>query len=79
MHCTAGLGRTGTLICAYAMKNYKIPSEPMIAWVRICRPGSVVGLQQAYLKINEKKFLSMNSTLGIKEEEMEYISNFYVL
>ena len=61
------------------MKNYKIPSEPMIAWARICRPGSIVGLQQAYLKINERMFLSMDSILGLKVEEVEYISNFYVL
>ena len=42
VHCTAGLGRSATLIAIYAMKNYKIPAEPMIAWSRICRPGSII-------------------------------------
>jgi len=37
------LGRTGTLIAAFGIKNYKIPAKVMIAWVRMARPGSIVG------------------------------------
>ncbi len=43
IHCKAGLGRTGTLIGLYAMKHYKIPAEQFIGWIRIARPGSVLG------------------------------------
>jgi cell division cycle 14 len=43
IHCKAGLGRTGTLIGLYAMKYYKIPAEQFIGWIRIARPGSVLG------------------------------------
>lgn len=49
VHCKAGLGRTGTLISCYAMKNYKISAHAMIGWIRICRPGSVLGPQQHFL------------------------------
>ena len=43
VHWKAGLGRTGTLIAWYAIKNYKISASSMIAWLRIWRPGSVLG------------------------------------
>jgi len=49
VHCKAGLGRTGTLIGLYAMKHYKFPARAFIAWNRICRPGSILGLQQQFL------------------------------
>ena len=43
VHCKAGLGRTGTLIGAYAMKHYKFPGAAFIGWIRLCRPGSILG------------------------------------
>jgi len=49
VHCKAGLGRTGTLIGLYAMKHFKFPARAYIAWNRICRPGSILGLQQNFL------------------------------
>lgn len=45
----AGLGRTGTLIACYIMKHYRMTAAETIAWVRICRPGSVIGPQQQFL------------------------------
>ena len=43
VHCKAGLGRTGCLIGIYAMKHYRFPAADFIGWIRICRPGSVLG------------------------------------
>lgn len=47
---TAGLGRTGSLIGCYIMKHYHFNVMEAIAWIRICRPGSIIGHQQHWLK-----------------------------
>lgn len=50
VHCKAGLGRTGTLIALYMMKNFEFKADACIAWLRIVRPGCVIGPQQEFLK-----------------------------
>jgi protein-tyrosine phosphatase len=50
VHCKAGLGRTGTVIGAYLMKHFRFSGREAIGWLRICRPGSVLGPQQQYLE-----------------------------
>jgi len=50
VHCKAGLGRTGVLICSYLMKHYGFTAEEVVGYIRICRPGSVIGPQQHYLQ-----------------------------
>ena len=49
VHCRAGLGRTGTLIGCYIMHKYEFEPKALIAWMRICRSGMVVGEQQQFL------------------------------
>eukprot|EP00584_Thalassiosira_punctigera_P007739 CAMPEP_0172530898 /NCGR_PEP_ID=MMETSP1067-20121228/4501_1 /TAXON_ID=265564 ORGANISM="Thalassiosira punctigera, Strain Tpunct2005C2" /NCGR_SAMPLE_ID=MMETSP1067 /ASSEMBLY_ACC=CAM_ASM_000444 /LENGTH=635 /DNA_ID=CAMNT_0013315201 /DNA_START=633 /DNA_END=2540 /DNA_ORIENTATION=- len=49
VHCKAGLGRTGTCIGAYLMKHYRLTAREVIGWMRICRPGMVIGPQQHFL------------------------------
>nr|XP_023020188.1 dual specificity protein phosphatase CDC14B [Leptinotarsa decemlineata] len=55
VHCKAGLGRTGSLIACYIMKHYKFTAEEAIAWIRICRPGSIIGHQQRWLQEKQKQ------------------------
>lgn len=50
VHCKAGLGRTGSCIGSYIMKHYRFTAEEIIGWLRIVRPGSVIGPQQQFLK-----------------------------
>lgn len=55
VHCLAGLGRTGTLIGMYMMKHMGFTANECMAWLRIVRPGSVIGPQQQYLKSQEQR------------------------
>lgn len=50
VHCKAGLGRTGVLICSYIMKHYGFTAEEVIGYIRVCRPGSVIGPQQGFIR-----------------------------
>ncbi len=49
VHCKAGLGRTGVLICCYMIKYYGFTAQEAMGYIRVCRPGSVIGPQQHYL------------------------------
>jgi cell division cycle 14 len=60
VHCKAGLGRTGTCIGSYMMKHEFFTAHELIGWLRLCRPGSVIGPQQQFMESIEQKMWSLN-------------------
>mmetsp|Transcript_11730 Transcript_11730/g.24001 ORF Transcript_11730/g.24001 Transcript_11730/m.24001 type:complete len:416 (+) Transcript_11730:55-1302(+) len=50
VHCKAGLGRAGTCTASWIMKHYRMTAAETIGWMRICRPGTVIGPQQHFLE-----------------------------
>ncbi|WVR03049.1 hypothetical protein IAU60_000038 [Kwoniella sp. DSM 27419] len=56
VHCKAGLGRTGVLIGAYLIYKYSFTAQEAIGYMRLVRPGMVVGVQQQYMVINQMKW-----------------------
>jgi cell division cycle 14 len=49
VHSAGGYGRTGTLAALYLMRRHGFRAREAVAWLRVCRPGSVDGEQHAFL------------------------------
>jgi cell division cycle 14 len=73
VHCKAGLGRTGSLICCWMMYKLGWTARECIAWCRIMRPGSVVGPQQNWLETVEPLVKSLK--LGDLADEGDLSDN----
>ncbi|KAG7489723.1 dual specificity protein phosphatase CDC14B-like isoform X2 [Solea senegalensis] len=71
VHCKAGLGRTGTLIGCYMMKHYRLTAAEAIAWIRICRPGSVIGPQQNFVEEKQNFLWAEGDVFREKLNEQE--------
>ncbi|XP_030809266.1 dual specificity protein phosphatase CDC14A [Camarhynchus parvulus] len=69
VHCKAGLGRTGTLIACYIMKHYKFTHGEAIAWIRICRPGSIIGPQQNFLEEKQAMLWKEGELIRSKQKQ----------
>ena len=63
VHCKAGLGRTGVLICAYMIKHHGFSADEAMGYIRVARPGSVIGPQQLYLKTVEAELAAQGAAL----------------
>nr|XP_040039276.1 LOW QUALITY PROTEIN: dual specificity protein phosphatase CDC14AB [Gasterosteus aculeatus aculeatus] len=71
VHCKAGLGRTGSLIGCYLMKHYRFTAGEAIAWIRVCRPGSVIGPQQNFLEEKQAALWLLGDTQRSQKAKME--------
>uniref|UniRef100_A0A8B9QFN8 Cell division cycle 14A n=1 Tax=Apteryx owenii TaxID=8824 RepID=A0A8B9QFN8_APTOW len=69
VHCKAGLGRTGTLIACYIMKHYRLTHAEAIAWIRICRPGSIIGPQQHFLEEKQAMLWLQGDLIRSKQKQ----------
>ncbi len=43
VHCKAGLGRTGVLICCYMMKHHGFTAKEVLLLPRVCHPFCAQG------------------------------------
>jgi len=77
VHCKAGLGRTGSLIAAYAMKHYKFLAPDFIGYIRLCRPGSVLGPQQQFLVDKQGYFHKYNDNSPIYKTISHLVQDFH--
>lgn len=66
VHCRAGLGRTGSLICAYLMSKYGLSANQAIGFIRVMRPGSILCDQPSWLRSLEPKAPKSTATSSIK-------------
>ncbi|ELT93207.1 hypothetical protein CAPTEDRAFT_183824 [Capitella teleta] len=79
VHCKAGLGRTGTLIGAYMMKHYKFTAAEAIAWIRISRPGSIIGPQQQYMEEKQRWLWKEGDLFRAKVRDREHLKQQQVI
>lgn len=70
VHCKAGLGRTGVLICSHLIRDRGFTAREAMGYLRVCRPGSVIGPQQHYLVEREPQLRAAGAQIRAFEAAM---------
>lgn len=65
VHCKAGLGRTGCLIGAHLIYTHGFTANECIGYMRMMRPGMVVGPQQHWLYLHQNEFRNWRFTMAL--------------
>ncbi|EMG45721.1 Protein phosphatase [Candida maltosa Xu316] len=79
VHCKAGLGRTGCLIGAHLIYTHGFTANECIAYMRMIRPGMVVGPQQHWLYLHQDDFRTWRHTMIVDNRPDEFIGGLYPL
>lgn len=79
VHCKAGLGRTGCLIGAHLIYTHGFTANECIAYMRIIRPGMVVGPQQHWLYLHQNDFRDWRHTMCLDNRPDNFIGGLYPL
>ncbi|ABN67039.2 Protein tyrosine phosphatase CDC14 [Scheffersomyces stipitis CBS 6054] len=79
VHCKAGLGRTGCLIGAHLIYTHGFTANECIAYMRMIRPGMVVGPQQHWLYLHQNDFRDWRHTMILDNRPDEFIGGLFPL
>lgn len=79
VHCKAGLGRTGCLIGAYLIYTHGFTANECIGYMRMMRPGMVVGPQQHWLYLHQNEFRDWRHTMVLDTVADEEIGGLFPL
>lgn len=79
VHCKAGLGRTGCLIGAHLIYTHGFTASECIAYMRMIRPGMVVGPQQHWLYLHQNLFREWKYTMVLDTVPSERLNGFSTL
>ncbi|RLV96557.1 Tyrosine-protein phosphatase CDC14 [Spathaspora sp. JA1] len=79
VHCKAGLGRTGCLIGAHLIYTHGFTANECIAYMRMIRPGMVVGPQQHWLYLHQNDFRDWRHTMVLDNRGCDFIDGLYSL
>ncbi|KAK6203416.1 protein tyrosine phosphatase CDC14 [Scheffersomyces amazonensis] len=79
VHCKAGLGRTGCLIGAHLIYTHGFTANECIAYMRMIRPGMVVGPQQHWLYLHQNDFRDWRHTMVLDNRPDTFIGGLYPL
>ncbi|CAN3487139.1 tyrosine-protein phosphatase Cdc14p [Diutina catenulata] len=79
VHCKAGLGRTGCLIGAHLIYTHGFTANECIGYMRMLRPGMVVGPQQHWLYLHQQQFRDWRHTMVLDNRADDFIGGLFPL